>query len=34
MMVELLMTKRDMGNQDDHDVEDMSGYDKSEGQLA
>jgi hypothetical protein len=33
-MVELWMTKRDMGNEDENDVEDTSGYDKSEGQLA
>jgi hypothetical protein len=33
-MVELWMRKRDMGDEDEHDVEDTSGYDKSGVQLA
>jgi len=34
MMVELWTRKREKGNEDEHKVEDMSGYEKSWVQLA
>jgi hypothetical protein len=34
MMVELWTRKREMGDDDGNDMEDTSGYDKSEIQLA
>jgi hypothetical protein len=34
MMVELLTRKRDMGLEDENDMEDMSGHDKSMVQLT
>jgi len=34
MMVEMWMRKRGMGDDDENDMEDMSGYDKSGVQLA
>jgi hypothetical protein len=34
MMVELLTKKWEMGDEDENDVEDMSGYEKSGVQLA
>jgi len=34
MMVELWTRKREMGDEDENDVEDTSGYDKSGVQLA
>jgi len=34
MMVELWTRKREMGDEDENDVEDMSGYEKSGVQLA
>jgi len=34
MMLELWMRKREMGDQDENDVEDKSGYEKSGVQLA
>jgi len=34
MMVELWTTKREMGDEDENDMEDTSGYEKSAVQLA
>jgi len=34
MMVELRMTKREMGDEDENDMEDTSGYEKSGGRVA
>jgi hypothetical protein len=34
MMVELWTRKREMGDKDENDMEDMSGYDKSVERLA
>jgi len=34
MMVEMWMRKRDMGDEDENDVEDSSGYEQSGVQLA
>jgi len=34
MMVEMWMRKREMGDKDENDVEDTSGYEKSGVQLA
>jgi len=34
MMVELWTRKREMGDEDENDMEDMSGYEKSGVQLA
>ena len=34
MMVELWMGKREMGDEDENDMEDKSGYEKSEVRLA
>jgi len=34
MMVDLWMTKREMGDEDENDMEDTSGYEKSGVQLT